>query len=32
MDSGRMGLFFGFASRPSNGGANRYANLYYKLL
>ncbi|MEU4394186.1 hypothetical protein [Kribbella sp. NPDC023855] len=32
MDSGRMGLFYGFASRPSGGGANRYANLYYKLL
>lgn len=32
MDSGDLGLFFGFASRPSGGGDNRYANLYYKLL
>ena len=32
MDSGRLGLFFGFASRSSSGGDNRYANLYYKLL
>ncbi|GAA3588057.1 hypothetical protein [Kribbella ginsengisoli] len=32
MDSGDLGLFFGFASRPGDGGDNRYANLYYKLL
>jgi receptor-binding protein len=32
MDSGDLALFFGFASRPSGGGDNRYANLYYKLL
>jgi receptor-binding protein len=32
MDSGDLALFFGFASRPSDGGDNRYANLYYKLL
>jgi hypothetical protein len=32
MDSGELALFFGFASRPSGGGDNRYANLYYKLL
>ncbi|WBQ04232.1 phage baseplate protein [Kribbella sp. CA-293567] len=32
MDSGELALFFGFASRPKGGGANRYANLYYKLL
>ena len=32
MDSGRLGLFFGFASRSSSGGDDRYANLYYKLL
>ncbi|MDX6282477.1 MAG: hypothetical protein QOH03_3548, partial [Kribbellaceae bacterium] len=32
MDSGELALFFGFSSHPSDGGLNRYANLYYKLL
>jgi hypothetical protein len=32
MDSGRLALFYGFASRSSSGGDNRYANLYYELL
>lgn len=32
LSSGGLGLFYGFASRDSGGGDNRYANLYYKKL
>lgn len=32
MSNGDLGLFFGFASRPGDGGLNRYANVFYKKL